>query len=313
MAQDNRRLKRKVRNSIIISTISISLVLFLLGSMGFLLFNALKLTAGIEESMTVHVMLQNSVERNRCDSLRRCLEAEEGVGRVIFVPKEKAAEEFAAEIGSDFVEFLKFNPLPDAFEVGFNAGEAGRDAVAAFEKRVTRWPEVEQVVYQKAVVEQIGSNINKFNVVLLFVGGTLLVISHDRYLINKLADRVYKLTADGVENYLGNYDYYLEKQQTAAAQTVSEKPKRSENALDYKQRKERGSERRKLNTRVANAEKRIEELDAEINAKTEELSTITDYQKAMELSEELERLRLEQESEMEEWETASALLEGFDD
>lgn len=177
MAQDNRRLKRKVRNSIIISTISISLVLFLLGSMGFLLFNALKLTAGIEESMTVHVMLQNSVERSRCDSLRHCLEAEEGVGRVIFVPKEKAAEEFAAEIGSDFVEFLKFNPLPDAFEVGFNAGEAGRDAVAAFEKRVTRWPEVEQVVYQKAVVEQIGSNINKFNVVLLFVGGTLLVIS----------------------------------------------------------------------------------------------------------------------------------------
>ena len=83
--------------------------------------------------------------------------------------------------------------------------------------------------------------------------------------------------------------------------------------MDYKQRKERESERRKLNTRITNAEKRIEELDAAINAMSEELSAITDYQKAMELSEELERLRLEQESAMEEWETASAMLEGFDD
>lgn len=177
MAQDNRLLRRKVRNSVIISTVSISLVLFLLGSMGFLLFNALKLTRGLKESMTVHVMLHDGVERSACDSLRVRMEAVEGVGKVMFVPKEKAAEEFAAEVGSDFVDFLKFNPLPDSFEVSFNAAEAGREAVAGFEKSVSRWPEVEEVVYQKAVVEQIGSNINKFNVVLLFVGGTLLVIS----------------------------------------------------------------------------------------------------------------------------------------
>ena len=148
---------------------------------------------------------------------------------------------------------------------------------------------------------------------LLGYDGTLFIISHDRYLINKLANRLYKLTPNGAEGYLGNYDYYLEKQQDIAAQTVAEKPKKSENALDYKQRKERESERRKLNTRITNAEKRIEELDAEINAKTEELSTLSVYQKAMELSEELERLRLEQEAAMEEWETASAMLEEFDD
>ena len=148
---------------------------------------------------------------------------------------------------------------------------------------------------------------------LLGYDGTLFIISHDRYLINKLANRLYRLTSNGAEGYLGNYDYYLEKQQTAAAPTVVEKTKKSENALDYKQRKERESERRKLNTRISNAEKRIEELDVKINAMTEELSAITDYQKAMELSEELERLRLEQETAMEEWETASAMLEGFDD
>lgn len=148
---------------------------------------------------------------------------------------------------------------------------------------------------------------------LLGYDGTLFIISHDRYLINKLANRLYKLTPNGVESYLGNYDFYIEKQQNTQSLAVTEKPKLSENALDYKQRKERESERRKLHTKIERAEKRIEELDGEINAKTEELSALSDYQKAMELSEEIEQLHSEQETVMEEWEAASAALEEFDD
>lgn len=145
---------------------------------------------------------------------------------------------------------------------------------------------------------------------LLGYDGTLFIISHDRYLINKLASRLYRLTEDGAAGYLGNYDFYLEKQQSqAAASEIREKPKKSEQALDYKQRKERESERRKLHTRTERAEHRIEELDEQINSKTDELSSLSDYQKAMELSEEIERLRLEQEAAMEEWEAASAALE----
>ena len=148
---------------------------------------------------------------------------------------------------------------------------------------------------------------------LLGYDGTLFIISHDRYLINKLANRIYKLTPDGTENYIGNYDVYLEKQQATAAVTVAEKPKKSEQALDYKQQKERESEKRKLNTKIQRAEKRIEELDQLINTKTDELSTLSDYQKAMELSQEIEQLHAEQDAAMEEWETASAALEEYND
>ena len=145
---------------------------------------------------------------------------------------------------------------------------------------------------------------------LLGYDGTLFIISHDRYLVNKLANRLYKLSQSGAAGYLGNYDFYLEKQQAqSVASEVREKPKKSEQALDYKQRKERESERRKLGTRIERAERRIEELDELINTKTEELSSLSDYQKAMELSEEIERLRLEQEAAMEDWETSSAALE----
>lgn len=151
---------------------------------------------------------------------------------------------------------------------------------------------------------------------LLNYDGTLLVISHDRYLINKLADRVYKLTADGAENYLGNYDYYLEKQlerQSEDSSAADEKPKISEQALSYKQRKERESERRRLKTAITRAEQESDRLDKLISEKAAELAGLTDYQAAMALSEEIESLRVEQEKTMEQWENASLALEEFGD
>ena len=145
---------------------------------------------------------------------------------------------------------------------------------------------------------------------LLNYDGTLLIISHDRYLINKLANRVYKLSENGAQNYLGNYDFYLEHNREIPKLT-EEKPKKSDSALDYKQKKERESERRKLNTKISRLEKQIEELDEQISAKAEELAALSDYQRAMEISAEIDELQKAQENAMEEWENASALLEEF--
>lgn len=142
--------------------------------------------------------------------------------------------------------------------------------------------------------------------------GTLFVISHDRYLINKLADRIYYLTPDGVKEYRGSYDAYTLAAENAAQVRQEEKPAKTEKVNDYKLKKERESERRKLNTKVNRAETEIEELDALIEQKTNELSGMTDYQKAMELSAEIEELRSRQEQAMQTWEEASLALEEFD-
>lgn len=144
---------------------------------------------------------------------------------------------------------------------------------------------------------------------LMNYDGTLFIISHDRYLINKLADRIYYLTPDGVKEYTGSYDAYLLAQENAAP--AAEKPQKTEKQNDYKLRKERESERRKLNTHISRAEKEIAELDELIAAKTEELSALSDYKKAMELSAEIEELRVKQEQTMQDWEEASLALEEF--
>ena len=175
--QENKRLKRKVRNSYFISTVSISLVLFLLGSVGYLIMNALNATEQMQESMTIYVMLDTDISTDDANAVGTRLHAMEEVRDAVFVSKEAAAEDFKHYVGGDFEEFLEYNPLPDSWEVRMKSDYSTREAVEKFEKAALGWQGVDEVVYQKNVVEQIGSNIRSFNLVLLLFGGTLLFIS----------------------------------------------------------------------------------------------------------------------------------------
>ncbi len=176
MAQDNKQLRRRVRTSYMISMVSMALVLFLLGTLGYLLFNAVSATDRLKENIVVNVMLRDTLPQALRDTLAARLTAHEAVRKVDFVDKEQAAEEFREYIGTDFESFLGVNPLPDSFRVGVKAGAAGKEAVEALEREALAWEGVSEVLYQRGVVEQITANINKFLLVLLLFGGTLMVI-----------------------------------------------------------------------------------------------------------------------------------------
>lgn len=141
-------------------------------------------------------------------------------------------------------------------------------------------------------------------------GGTLLIISHDRYFINKLADRVLVLSENGVKEYLGNYDYYLERTKIeigeTASQTSSAKKEKPQN--DYFLQKQRQSEERKRQTKIRKAEEEIERLDNEIEKTQQLLSSeevAADYEKLIELTSKLEQLQSEQEEQYRIWEELS--------
>ncbi len=176
MANENKQLKRRVRTSYAISMISIALVLFLIGTLGYLILNAVAATDRMKENIVVNVMLREGTGEALRDSIRVKLEMHEAVRKVEFVGKEQAAGEFKEYIGTDFESFLGANPLPDSFRANVKSGAAGRQAVEALEREALAWEGVEEVLYQKGVVEQITANINKFLIVLLLFGGTLMVI-----------------------------------------------------------------------------------------------------------------------------------------
>lgn len=137
--------------------------------------------------------------------------------------------------------------------------------------------------------------------------GTMLIISHDRYFINKLADRILELKPEGMTEYLGNYDYYMEKRLEKSGQDSGKtqtETKKSAGAIDYKMKKEMQAQERKRRSMLKKTEQEIEETELEMEKVNEQLAdpqVTSDYQKLIELSGKLEELKTKQEQLYEQW------------
>ena len=146
-------------------------------------------------------------------------------------------------------------------------------------------------------------------------GGTLIVVSHDRYLINKLADRIVWLDKSGTMNIDGNYDRYIEMRE-AKEKTLSEeiKPVKESTKNDYKERKERESTLRKLKGALARCEAAIEENEkktAELALLLSDPDVASDYEKASELSVEIAALKEKEDELTAQWMELSEQIESF--
>ncbi|MFR7477592.1 MAG: hypothetical protein ACLUUJ_01775 [Acutalibacteraceae bacterium] len=146
---------------------------------------------------------------------------------------------------------------------------------------------------------------------LLHYDGTLLIVSHDRYLINKLADRIYYLENGTLTEYVGNYDDFLTARQEEQEQKKQQAPQ-TPKVNRYKLRKEQEAELRRLRSQIQRAETRIEEIDEEMvqcNRDLQQPDIASDYEKAMALSARLDELRQENDSLMIRWEALNGELE----
>lgn len=141
--------------------------------------------------------------------------------------------------------------------------------------------------------------------------GTLFVVSHDRYLINKLADKVYVLGKEGAKLYLGNYDSYLEQREKEQAAAQEQNPQPVKVNL-YKLRKEREADLRKRRTALSRLEEAIEENEGRIQALEEKLQdpeVAADYEAVTTTSQEIAGLHEKGESLLLEWTQLSEELE----
>lgn len=142
--------------------------------------------------------------------------------------------------------------------------------------------------------------------------GTVLFVSHDRYFINKTATRILNLTGETIVNYIGNYDYYMEKCKELTQIYVGKKENEvkaeteSSNKLDWKQQKEEQARLRKIENERKRTEEQIEELETHISELEESFSKeeiVTNSAKLQEVHEEYAKCQQELEALYEKWET----------
>ena len=159
--------------------------------------------------------------------------------------------------------------------------------------------------------------------------GTVLYVSHDRYFINKTATRIIELFSNRFDNYIGNYDYYIEKKEDVRAyRELQQKDKepleaidpeeaqrleeKESKRLDWENQKELSAKRRKWQNALQKAEEKIaklEERKEELTASMEEVGS--DVGRLMEIHREQEAIEKELEEQYAIWEESSLELENL--
>ena len=136
--------------------------------------------------------------------------------------------------------------------------------------------------------------------------GTIFAISHDRYFINKLANRIFKMENGYVTAFNGNYAYYLEKNETNQENKENESKTVSSGKEDYLNQKKIEADIRKRKNRLLTVEKQIDEKEqavSELKMCLESPDVAVDYVKCAEISEEIEKLNNELLNLYDEWES----------
>ena len=138
---------------------------------------------------------------------------------------------------------------------------------------------------------------------LLKYEGTVLSISHDRYFLNKTVDKIFEMTESGINTFLGNYDYYLEKttevesdDEDYKSRTEIEREKREERE-ERKKNKALRKEKEKIEKEISTLEEKLSTIDS----KLADSNTYSDYQLASDLSIERESLANTLEELYEKW------------
>lgn len=175
--KENKLERRRLTGSYITSVLSISLVLFLIGIVGFLILNARSLSIQVKENLGINIELKENIREADIQQLKKSLELKKFVRSTDYVSKEQAAIETQKALGENFLEFLGYNPLPAVIKVKIAASHANPDSIDAIVKELKTLPQVQDIYYRKTLLHEINDNVKKISIVIVSFSILLLIIS----------------------------------------------------------------------------------------------------------------------------------------
>jgi cell division transport system permease protein len=158
------------------STVSIAMILFLIGVLGIVLLNAERLAKYVRENIGFTLVLNDNLQESEIADLQKALKKTEFVKSVEYIDKETAAARLKEELGEDFTGFLGYNPLLSSIDVKLVADYANAEKLAVMEKKFMEYPQVKEVLFQRDMVNIINENVKKIGIVLILFSGLLLFI-----------------------------------------------------------------------------------------------------------------------------------------
>lgn len=159
------------------SSISTMLVLLLLGLVVFFVLSAHTLSVYVKENINFSVLISDDMKESDILKFQKKLDAEPFVKESVYISKKQALKEQSEAMGTDPQEFLGYNPFTASIEIKLNSDYANSDSIAKIEKVIRKNTNIQDIMYQKELIDAVNDNIRNISIVLLCLALVLTFIS----------------------------------------------------------------------------------------------------------------------------------------
>lgn len=159
------------------SCISTTLVLLLLGLVVFFVLAAHNLSVYVKENINFSIVISDDMKERDILRMQKSLNKEPFVKSTKYISKKQALKEQTEAMGTDPQEFLGYNPFSASIEIKLKSEYANADSIAKIEKQIRKNTDIQDVLYQKDLVDAVNDNIRKISLLLLGLAVILALIS----------------------------------------------------------------------------------------------------------------------------------------
>jgi cell division transport system permease protein len=177
--RDNTKMmRRRLANAYMSSVLSISLVLLLVGIASMLMLNARSVSDYFKENMEVSIIMKADVSEDEAIAFQESLDEKRFVKSTTFISREQGELEMMEMLGEDFLDVFETSPVPVSIDLTLNADYVSSDSLEVVKAEILSADIVDDVNYQKTLVDALNTNFNRISAILAVFIALLMFISY---------------------------------------------------------------------------------------------------------------------------------------
>lgn len=169
--------KWQIRSSLLTTTISLTLALFVVGLFGIIVMNTHKISEFVQENIGFTIVFNDSVNKNEVMKFQSELNQKNFVRETKYIDKDIAAKELQDELGENFVSIFGYNVLNESLDVRVSPEFSDLESIKQITRELEKQAGIKEIVYQEYLIDVVNKNIQKIGTILFVIFLLLLTIS----------------------------------------------------------------------------------------------------------------------------------------